>query len=237
MSTDVLDISHHNDVESFDALRKAGIMGVIHKATESTDYADPTYKERRVAAKDAGLLWGAYHFLRPGDMHAQAKHFLNVARPGKDDLLCADHEDTGVTLDDLHEFLGAIWALTKRKAVIYSGHVLKEQVGEDVIPWLKDHQLWVAQYTDEPQPDWPKQIWPRYFLWQFTDKGAAPGVSGDVDCNRAGVDDHKLKAQWAGAAPEEPEKPAIPMPGPEHIVTVTITAPPGVHVKVNQVVA
>jgi GH25 family lysozyme M1 (1,4-beta-N-acetylmuramidase) len=235
MSTDVLDLSHHNGVESFAAIRKAGILGVIHKATESDDYTDPTYSQRRVDARHAGLLWGAYHFLRPGDMHAQAQRFLKVAMPGNDDLICADHEDTGVSLDDLREFLAAIWTLTKRRAVIYSGHVLKEQVGDTVIHWLKEHQLWVAQYTSAPQPDWPKQIWPRYFLWQYTDKGAAPGVSGDVDCNRSGVDDHLLKAQWAGTAP--PEKPAIPMPGPQHVVVVTIAAPPGVRVEVNQVVS
>jgi GH25 family lysozyme M1 (1,4-beta-N-acetylmuramidase) len=237
MSTDVLDLSHHNGVESFAAIRKAGILGVIHKATESDDYADPTYSQRRVDARHAGLLWGAYHFLRPGDMHAQAQHFLKTATPGNDDLMCADHEDTGVSLDDLHEFLAAIWTLTKRRAVIYSGHVLKEQVGDADIPWLKEHQLWVAQYTTAPQPDWPKQIWPRYFLWQFTDQGSAPGVSGSVDCNRAGVDDHHLRAQWAGAKPDEPEAPAIPMPGPEHVVKITIASPPGVHIVVERVIA
>ena len=73
----------------------------------------------------------------PGDMHAQAQHFLEVADPARTISICADHEDTGVSLDDLREFLGAIWALTKRQAVIYSGHVLKEQVGEGHITWLR----------------------------------------------------------------------------------------------------
>jgi hypothetical protein len=62
-------------------------------------------------------------------------------------------------------------------------------------------------------------------------------VSGYVDCNRAGVDDAKLRAQWAGHEADDPEKPAIPMPGPEKVVVITIAAPPGVNVKVNHVVA
>lgn len=54
----VLDISHHNDVQSWADIRGAGIVGIIHKATQGTGYADPTCLERALCALNAGLLWG-----------------------------------------------------------------------------------------------------------------------------------------------------------------------------------
>jgi hypothetical protein len=96
---------------------------------------------------------------------------------------------------------------------------------------LARHQLWIAQYTSAPQPEWPTATWPEYFLWQFTDQGDAPGVSGNVDCNRSPLKEKDLEEAWDGTY-----RRTIPMPGPEHVVVVTIAAPPGVHIIVNQVV-
>src|SRR5262249_39719025 len=77
----------------------------------------------------AGLLWGAYHFLQPGNMKDQAQYF--VSKAGKNlDLYVADHEDEGVSLDDLKTFLREVKRLTGKSSIIYSGHVLKEQLGD-----------------------------------------------------------------------------------------------------------
>src|SRR5262245_2377 len=96
----VIDISHWNPVDSFVEAKADGVIGVIHKVTESTNYVDPTYNGNKEAAKAAGLLWGAYHFLRPGDMKAQAQYFISkIGEPI--DLYAADHEDAGVSLNDL----------------------------------------------------------------------------------------------------------------------------------------
>src|SRR5262245_16850217 len=40
--------------------------------------SDPTYRRNRQSAKDAGLLWGAYHFGTGSDGLKQAQHFLAV---------------------------------------------------------------------------------------------------------------------------------------------------------------
>ena len=61
----VVDLSHHNDVANFGKVKAVGIAGIIHKATEATGFADNMYAVRRGHAINAGLLWGAYHFLRP----------------------------------------------------------------------------------------------------------------------------------------------------------------------------
>jgi GH25 family lysozyme M1 (1,4-beta-N-acetylmuramidase) len=192
----VVDLSHWEDVLSFEDVRASGVVGVIYKATEGSDYVDPTYAECRKEAEKAGLKWGAYHFLRPGDLRTQAQFFLKEV--GTDlELYCADHEDLGVSLGDLKEFLFEILRQTGKHAVIYSGHVIKEQVGDDPDQVLEHFRLWVAHYTDEAEPDWPRQIWPKWWLWQYTEDGSCPGINGDVDRNKYAGSAEELVREWA----------------------------------------
>lgn len=214
----VVDISHWQENPNFETMHDAGVVGVIHKATESTGYVDADYAPRRPKAEAAGLLWGAYHFLRPGNMVSQARHFVDVA--GDIDLYAADHEDPGVSLDDLKTFLREVENLTGKKPIVYSGHVIKDQVhGRD--PDLVDNPLWLAHYTTGT-PTWPKDTWPTWWLWQYTDKGSVPGISGYADCNRYQGSADNLVNEWAGEdAPPTPEP--VPEPG-EVTVVITIEA-------------
>ncbi|MFZ1152332.1 MAG: GH25 family lysozyme [Xanthobacteraceae bacterium] len=70
------------------AVKAAGIAGIIHKAAEGVGFTDKLYADRRVRALGVGLLWGAYHFLRPGSIAASridgylAAHRLWLAQYG-----------------------------------------------------------------------------------------------------------------------------------------------------------
>lgn len=193
----VLDLSHHNADVDFKQIEKAGVLGIIHKCTEGETYRDNKYRERRAEAQAEGLMWGAYHFLRPGDMAEQAAWFVGNA--GNVELLAADHEDPGVSLADLKVFLREVYAITGKRCVIYSGHVIKEQVGTKADPELAQHRLWLAQYTNG-EPSWPKQIWPEWWLWQWTEKGKCPGVDGYVDCDAYDGPTVVLYQEWGTAA-------------------------------------
>jgi lysozyme len=218
----VIDLSHWNTVTSWSKVKGAGIMGVIHKATEGSSYVDDTYHERKKAAQAEGLLWGAYHFLRPGNMEAQVDHFIDTVGPI--DIYAADHEDPGVSLDDLKVFLNRIEAATGISPVIYSGHVIKEQVGSSNDPELAQYRLWLAQYSSSPS--WPTKIWPKWWLWQHTDQGDCPGIEGDTDLNQYDGTAQQLVDDWVGAEP-------VPEPEPEMAqVTVTISVIGNATVKV-----
>ena len=52
----VVDLSHHNDVADFGAVKAAGIAGIIHKATEGVSFTDKLYADRRGRALGVGLL-------------------------------------------------------------------------------------------------------------------------------------------------------------------------------------
>jgi len=223
----VLDLSHHNTVASWVDVKLAGIVGVIHKATESTNYVDPNYVAAKKAARNTGLLWGAYHFLRPGDMRKQAEYFVDKADVAPEDLLAADHEDAGVSLNDLKLFLQTVTDLSGRRPVLYSGNVIKEQVGVKTDAFLAQHRLWIAQYGATPK--WPTQIWKNYWLWQYSDgnmgpePSGCPGVTGNVDTNSA-LDKNELVKSWGD----------VKEPVGEGVVEITIKAPPGVEVVVKR---
>jgi GH25 family lysozyme M1 (1,4-beta-N-acetylmuramidase) len=129
MRIDFVDLPHWDeDPIDFDAAAADGCLGAIFKVTENDDYVDPTYKSRRQAAGKAGLLTGGYHFLRPGNMERQVSWFLSNAAFDDLDRVCIDHEDEGVSLDDLKAFAQALrdQGVTNRIA-LYSGFLIKEQ--------------------------------------------------------------------------------------------------------------
>src|SRR5512139_1141959 len=113
----VVDLSHWDEVDSFEDAKDDGVVGIIHKQPNRI-----TISIRLItSAKDAlaaGLLWGAYHFLGPGNMRDQAHY--SVSEVGKNlDLYAADHEDEGVSLDDLKTFLREVKRLTGKSPHLF----------------------------------------------------------------------------------------------------------------------
>lgn len=200
----VVDLSSYQQVRDWGAVQRSGIAGVIHKATEGSTWSDKTYEAKRQGADaEGGILWGAYHFMRPGDMVAEADFFLSVASPDADDLLVLDHEDAGVSLDDLKKCLDRVDEVTNRLTALYSGSVLKDQlVAAD--PELSKRRLWLPQY-------WTKWIcppgWTKPWLWQFTGDGVGPAphsipgiMPGNVDINSYDGTATQLALEWAGGS-------------------------------------
>ena len=83
----VIDIYHGDPVQDFARVKAAGIVGVIHKASQGGAVVDQSYASRRKLALAAGLKWGAYHFFDfTASPVAQADHFdAHLADAGKAD--------------------------------------------------------------------------------------------------------------------------------------------------------
>ena len=162
----VIDISRFVTVSDFRLVRQSNILGVIHKATEGGDYADPVYATRRPQAEAAGLLWGAYHF-GTGQMSGaqQAAFFLSVSRPSPRTLLALDLElnennpSNSMRLDQAEAFVQAVAQATGRLPVVYvhptwangdplpnSGYSLDARITPNSI--LARCGLWVADYHE-----------------------------------------------------------------------------------------
>lgn len=200
----VIDLSVYNDVQSFTTLKAQGIYGIIHKASEGRTFRDRTYQTRRKAAADAGLLFGAYHFGNDSDVHAQVGNFLAAAEPDEDTLLALDYESNGnhtMGLEQCREFLSLVRDMTGRSPVLYSGNLIKEQLGTKIDLGFTGYRLWLAQYGVRPV----SQIsWAQPWLWQYTDGEHGPqphivsGIGGQVDCNSFNGTSDELKIQWSG---------------------------------------
>jgi lysozyme len=87
--TNIID-GFHGDVFTFARLKEEGIVGIIHKATQSTTI-DPRYKARRKQRRDR-VLWGAFDFATDSDWEEEVKRFLDVTEPGEDELSAWDYE-------------------------------------------------------------------------------------------------------------------------------------------------
>lgn len=229
-----IDISHHQGYPDFDEVRASGVRGVIHKATEGTSFIDSARAENLANAKKAGLAIATYFWLKPGDGRAQAEFYLSVIDPVDGERVVIDYEEDGCTLTTLRDAVQALLDYKRGLQItVYSGHLLKEQLGDDHDDFLASStDLWLAQYTnDEGDISWPEGTYNVWTLWQYSESGEIPGIDdGYVDLdNFNGNDENFLK--WispAGIAPPLP-----PLPEPSETVAVAISAPANVSVQVS----
>jgi GH25 family lysozyme M1 (1,4-beta-N-acetylmuramidase) len=202
----VVDLYHGDEVVSFAEAAQAGIRGIIHKASQGAGMADPRYAARRGQALAAGLMWGAYHFGTGADVDAQVANFLQAAEPDNRTLVALDYEPNGpdtMTLDQARAFLVGVAGRLGRNPVLYSGSLIKEQLGDAADPFFAAHRLWLAEYGPVPHP---QRSWPAAWLWQYSGDGIGPdpktvpgipGARGYVDCNSYDGTPDRLAADWA----------------------------------------
>lgn len=201
----VVDISHHNGNINLQQAKNAGIVGVIHKATQGLTGVDPMYVTNRSQAQAAGLLWGAYHFGTGGDGAGQAEHFLQTVGTFENTLLVLDFEQnpggSSMSLQDARDFVTQVNQATGRFPGLYSGSYIKELLGSNKDPVLAQCWLWLAEYG--PNAIVPAN-WPTWTMWQYTDGSVGPqphSVTGIGNCDRDkfnGSED-QLRALWLSA--------------------------------------
>jgi len=235
-SRKVIDISHHNTVLSWDDVVAAGIVGVIHKATEGLTYQDPQYLPRCAPAMRAGLVWGAYHFAHGGEsIQGQVDNFLSVVGVDAETAYCLDWESNPsgptMTAAEAREFIELLEArIGEGRCIIYSGNTCKEALGSADNAFFGARRLWLAQYGTSPTC---QASWDDWWLWQYSDGNVGPGpqgcpgVDGDVDTNSYAGSDDQLRAEWPGLVP-------APEPVPETAeVDITISVKGNAIITIN----
>ncbi len=183
-----VDISHYNSKVDLVELSK-NTSFIYMKATEGTTFVSNVYSSRAKKLNELKVKWGAYHYYRvnknPID---QAKHFCKyVQDSGLPPVLDIEKINNNFKYpyhtEDLIRFLNEVETITKQVPMIYVGYYY----ARDVIKTderFKKYPLWVAWYTDDftrvkiPFP------WKKATLWQYTDKGKAKGIDGNVDLNK-----------------------------------------------------
>ena len=202
----VVDLSHHNGNVDFAAAKADGIAAVFHKASQGLGYVDPAYASNRARAEAAGLLWGAYHFGTGDDPDAQADHFLAAAGDLAGTLLVLDFEPNtqgaSMSLAQARTFVQHVQAKTGKWPGLYSGSLIKQELGAGSDAVLANCWFWLSEYG--PAAKVPP-CWKSWTFWQYTDGNIGPephSVAGIGACDRDqynGTIDG-LRAFWAANA-------------------------------------
>jgi lysozyme len=185
----VVNLSHYDLMRvDFEAMKREGIVAVIHESSYPRFARDSYYGTRQTAAARAGLLWGAYHFGDATDPIRQAEHFLSVvgsnwrgpAIQPSGVLLVLDFEKNGhypggsMRVDQAARFVERIKQRTGKYPGIYgSEYRLRSMLNASNVSradkaTLGNCWLWIANYHYQPAVPSP---WSNWRLWQYTGDG------------------------------------------------------------------
>ncbi len=183
-----IDVSHHQGKIDWKKLARQDIRFAYIKATEGEDFLDEDFKHNWNAAKDAGILPGAYHYFtlcKTG--YEQANNFLSrIGTPSSRSLPPAVDLEFGgnckarPTPEELHKELTVFINLVEQawgcRVVLYS-------TSDFYAAYLqKDFQknpLWIRDLYREPN----KHHYREWQFWQYANRGKLDGIKGFVDLN------------------------------------------------------
>ncbi|MGI9386776.1 MAG: glycoside hydrolase family 25 protein [Methyloligellaceae bacterium] len=181
-----IDVSHHQGIIDWDAVKSAGVTFAFMKATEGGDHKDTRFKTNWQAAARADIHRGAYHFFtfcRPG--RDQAQNFIDsvpvsaASLPPAVDLEfggnCKKKPDAVDLKKELGVFLERLKSHYRRQPILYMTQEFFEAYYDKLD--LKN-PLWVRSLLFEPK--FAKKEW---IFWQYHNRGRKEGVSGAVDLN------------------------------------------------------
>lgn len=183
-----VDVSHHQGTIDWPRLSRAlykedSIRFVFMKATEGGDFVDTLFPHNFSAAREQGLLRGAYHFFLPEvPADLQAANFISRVQLMPGDLPpVLDVEVVGkggsVQLQQgVHAWLSQVERHYGVKPIIYASYKFKMRYLNDSL--FNTYPYWMAHYY-VPEPEYEGE----WKFWQHTDLGELDGVKGDVDLN------------------------------------------------------
>jgi len=234
-----IDISHHQGYPDFDEVFAAGVLGIIHKVSEGTSFIDSARAENCANAKAADIAVATYHWLSPGSNPTeQMEFYLSLLDPVKGERVVIDYEQDGCTVAMLHDAVAVLLDYRHDLQItVYSGHLLKEQLGSGCDDFLREHtDLWLAEYQSDSTIDdisWPEGTYRDWTLHQYSETGEVTGINDAyVDLDRFNGEAAQF-LKWinpAGANP--PLSPDQPEPDAS-MVNVSITAPEHVQVRIS----
>lgn len=180
-----IDVSAHNGDISFPSVASSGIQFVWIKASEGETLRDRRYAANVRAARQAGLLTGAYHFFR-FDCEGVLQAMNLVA------ALDGDIPPLGVAIDveiesnpedipdeQVIDNLESMADYLQLKGIPVTIYTNKEAYNRYIAERLGNYPLWICSFTDnEPMEDDTPWQW-----WQYSHAGKIPGIDGKVDEN------------------------------------------------------
>lgn len=185
------------------AAKAAGLSFALLRASVGNTIIDTDYALNAKAARAAGLLVGAYHWLGHGNPTADLDNFIKAIGSPQGLLIALDVEQTGAAADTAADVTGFLDAWAARfpghKIFVYSGAWFwPAHIGISVAAHPAVAGSWNSNYVNStggvaPKLLYPGDTWagwtPGYggfsasTILQFTDLASVPGIPGSVDAD------------------------------------------------------
>ena len=205
-----IDVSHFQGEIDWQKVKAAGIGFAFIKATDGLTFVDPMLIANVSGCVDGGIPFGVYHFFRPAlDAAKQAQFFLDttinlsaghsytsesgISRLGAPCLPPAlDLELGPMVTSQAAAWLDAVDEAQGREPFVYTAPAFAAQYLAFGPP-IGVYPLWLAEYTDAPEPKLPT-AWATWDFWQRTPNGQVDGVPNLVDLDWFHGTEEDLKA-------------------------------------------
>ena len=183
-TTPGIDVSYHQETIDWQRVRRAGIRFAFIRLSDGAQLRDSMFATNWTEAGRAGLVRGAYQFFRPDQsVNAQADLMI-AAMAGRDptdlppviDIEVGGGLDASTVAERAQAWIERVRQRLGVEPIVYTGSDLWRNGGADT---LGPQPLWIAHYT-QGCPTLPPP-WTRWTFWQHTDRGAVPGIEGQVD--------------------------------------------------------
>lgn len=185
MVTFGIDVSHHQGAAlDFTAMRREGVEFAFIKATEGATFVDSRFVTNVARARAAGLLVGAYHYVRSNaSATAQAEHVRRTVPLDVPVVLDVEANSGGVSL--ARELVGRLRGLGYAVPLLYLPRWYWQELGQPSLVGLPP--LWSSRYpdtgVDDLRNEWrnvPSHYWNGYggldvAVLQFTSSARVAG--------------------------------------------------------------
>ena len=187
-----IDVSKYQGEIDWPAARDSGVTFAWIKATEGGDYKDAYFDHNWQAAKDAGIVRGAYHFAywcRPAEeqvrwFEAQVPVDASALPPVLDaewvptSRTCPQKVSREKAIQMMRAMLIEMERYYHKRPVIYSTVDFYHDVLDGEA--LSEYPIWVRSVKHYPSVKYGDRRW---HFWQYTAQGKVPGIRGEVDRN------------------------------------------------------
>lgn len=184
-----VDLSHHNEIISWGAIREKDVTFAYLKVTEGTCMQDKEYERNYRLAKENNIVVGTYHFFSfRTSGEEQARHFIRQAICKKGDLRPAidvEHSPFNLYKKDKasrDKVVKELSVFEKRLRVYYGKYPVIYTNKECYDLYVKDNfpknPIWICDLSKEP-----KNKIDNWVIWQFSHTGKIQGTRGHIDLN------------------------------------------------------
>ena len=193
-----IDVSEHNGAIDWEKVHSSGKIGfAMIRAGFGRGIIDKQFKRNASECNRLGIPIGIYWFSyakSAGEAGLEANYCLDTIKDYKIDYpVCFDFEDdsvancrkAGITIKD--KSFATILAANFLYKIADAGYIAANYTNPAYLNQyfdqsrLSTYDLWLAQWPANPDPEKRPAMNPD--IWQYSSKGAVPGISTAVDMN------------------------------------------------------